>query len=553
MATVDGLTKDRMLAIEAASVVDGDVVGDNLVLTRHDGSTIQAGSVRGPKGDPGTNGVNMTAGARWGNSNSYVVNNTVGYGGRLYTCIQPNVDKCPPFYNDYWTPVTGASSEVWPLVDPFFSAEDLDAYEMFWRSGTVAASLTQTAGEFETGYQAMKLVLAASSSQRFYERGEVVVRGNEVITVSIRAKIVGAAAVAPVISVGLFQSDKNGSPQPFGSGAAEAGGSPLYGTLGTNWATFTFTVQAALAKPRARLNVLVQQGAGNGSTVVIDRIEVSRVQTKLDLKADKTYVDSSVSLNRFAAKTQRLLSGGGVRKVSSTGISWSQRFIIMGLGQGGGDFTQGYSQFTMPPDGTVIPVYGHPTVASVTVASGTIPMSAWYALYYELPQNSSASVDNSRFRIVYYTAAMSAVPANWILVAVCNSDTLSGSYMWGDGRVQDYWKDLTLTSSWVRYNTSFPAPAWRLESDGRVALRGLMKSGLTGANNLFATLPYPELGPDGVAPTSGMIAIGIASAGAYSARIDIFPDGGMAVVALGTTATNAYVSLDNLSWHPGGS
>ena len=33
MATVTGLTADRMLAIEAASVVDGDVVGDNLILT----------------------------------------------------------------------------------------------------------------------------------------------------------------------------------------------------------------------------------------------------------------------------------------------------------------------------------------------------------------------------------------------------------------------------------------------------------------------------------------------------------------------------------------
>lgn len=48
MAYVEGLTKVRMLEIEAASVVDGEVVGDNLHLTRHDGTTIDAGSVRGP-------------------------------------------------------------------------------------------------------------------------------------------------------------------------------------------------------------------------------------------------------------------------------------------------------------------------------------------------------------------------------------------------------------------------------------------------------------------------------------------------------------------------
>lgn len=552
MATVDGLTKDRMLAIEAASVVDGDVVGDNLVLTRHDGSTIQAGSVRGPKGDPGTNGVNMTAGARWGNSNSYVVNNTVGYGGRLYTCIQPNVDKCPPFYNDYWTPVTSASPETWPLVDSMFMAEDLDAHELFWRGGTVASSLTQTAGEFESGFQAMKLVMGANSNQRIYEKGEVLVRGNEIITVSIRAKVTAAVAVYPTVAIDLQQAPKDGSPQPFGSGASGTSGSPLYGTLGTNWATFTFTVQAQVGKPRARMNINFATTT-NGATIVVDRIEISKVQTKLDLKADKTYVDSSVSLNRFAAKAQRLLSGGGVRKVSSTGISWSQRFIIMGLGQGGGDFSQGYAQFTMPPDGTVIPVYGHPSVTSVTVASGTIPMSAWYALYYELPQNSSASVDNSRFRIVYYTAAMAVVPANWILVAVRNSDTLTCAYLWGDGRNQDYWKDFTLTNSWVRYNTSFPAPAWRLTSEGKVETHGLMKAGSTGSAVKFATLPYPELAPDGAQPASGLIVPVVANGGSYTARLDVYPDGGLVVVGLGTGATNAYVSLDNISWYPAGS
>lgn len=53
MATITGLTADRMLAIEAASVVDGDVVGDNLILTQYGGAQINAGSVRGPAGPAG--------------------------------------------------------------------------------------------------------------------------------------------------------------------------------------------------------------------------------------------------------------------------------------------------------------------------------------------------------------------------------------------------------------------------------------------------------------------------------------------------------------------
>lgn len=57
MATVTGLTAERMLAIEGASVVDGDVVAGDLILTKHDGSTINAGSVVGPVGPQGPKGL----------------------------------------------------------------------------------------------------------------------------------------------------------------------------------------------------------------------------------------------------------------------------------------------------------------------------------------------------------------------------------------------------------------------------------------------------------------------------------------------------------------
>lgn len=54
MTTVTGLTATRMIAIEAASVVGGTVNGGgHLILTKHDASTIDAGSVIGPTGAPG--------------------------------------------------------------------------------------------------------------------------------------------------------------------------------------------------------------------------------------------------------------------------------------------------------------------------------------------------------------------------------------------------------------------------------------------------------------------------------------------------------------------
>lgn len=59
MATVTGLTAARMAAIEAASITSGTVQGDNLILTRQNGTTINAGNVRGlqgPQGPPGPAG-----------------------------------------------------------------------------------------------------------------------------------------------------------------------------------------------------------------------------------------------------------------------------------------------------------------------------------------------------------------------------------------------------------------------------------------------------------------------------------------------------------------
>lgn len=53
MATVTGFTAERMQEIEAACIVDGDVVGDDLILKRFDDGEINAGSVRGPQGIQG--------------------------------------------------------------------------------------------------------------------------------------------------------------------------------------------------------------------------------------------------------------------------------------------------------------------------------------------------------------------------------------------------------------------------------------------------------------------------------------------------------------------
>lgn len=61
MTTITGLTAARMQAIINATVVSAAIVGNNLVLTLHDGSTINAGNVRGPQGIQGIPGPTSIA------------------------------------------------------------------------------------------------------------------------------------------------------------------------------------------------------------------------------------------------------------------------------------------------------------------------------------------------------------------------------------------------------------------------------------------------------------------------------------------------------------
>lgn len=53
MATIKGLTAARMVSIEGDSVISGVVTGDNLILTKKNNSTVNAGNVRGPTGPVG--------------------------------------------------------------------------------------------------------------------------------------------------------------------------------------------------------------------------------------------------------------------------------------------------------------------------------------------------------------------------------------------------------------------------------------------------------------------------------------------------------------------
>jgi len=101
------------------------------------------------------------------------------------------------------------------------------------------------------------------------------------------------------------------------------------------------------------------------------------------------------------------------------------------------------------------------------------------------------------------------------------------------------WIAPTLGNGWLAYGAPFEPPGYYKDSNGFVHLRGLIKSGTVGTGTTGTVWTMPA----GYIPPYTHLTITAASGGAYTARVDVVNDGAVRVMALGTTATNAFVSL----------
>jgi microcystin-dependent protein len=339
MGTATGLTATRMLAIEAASVVDGEVIGDDLHLYTHGGSDINAGNVRGPVGPSAANPV------PWDSATAYTTGAIVGYAGVLWKCKANNTNHPPHLYSTEWEAIEGFDyTSQWASKDAYFLANDPTVgWEFFWKTGTSTVSLTTTSGEFETGDQALKVALAVSSSQTMYMKNENIVRGGETVNVIVRAKLRVAAAGA-TINAGAFQNDAAGPPAPFGTGSSNVGSNEGVQSLTTNWKTYMFTITMVNGKSRAVPYLSLVTAAGAAADVLIDRVEISRN------KAQSSAV-VNVPVGTVMAWTSATIPNGWLPLSGplATGVAsrtaYPELFALIGTTYGAGD---GSTTFGLP-------------------------------------------------------------------------------------------------------------------------------------------------------------------------------------------------------------
>lgn len=236
----------------------------------------------------------------------------------------------------------------------------------------------------------------------------------------------------------------------------------------------------------------------------------------------------------FLRNYAKVLTGGGVRSATTSGISWSQRFT--GLGAGRGSFCPaGYFQVDLPPDGTVIPVYGHTSQTQATVTGGAVPLVNWQTLWYEPPLGvmSSAS-DPSRFRISSYLANFE-VPPTWVPLVSKNGDL--GTFVWADGRETQPWVYPALSNSWANYATGYALTRYKREN-GVVYVEGLIKSGTVNATVFNLPANYR--------PSETLIFIGQANLGLADIRVSNV--GNVWVAGYYAGGNNGDVSLSNVSF-----
>lgn len=269
MATVTSKTSIKIDELVNGTLVSGYISPTGrLILVNRAGAEQDAGQV-----------VTSKIQARWNASATYVVNDVVTYAGALYKAITSTVAAglVPAMTSSAWGKLTPMDATDWVDLDPTFEMTTATAsLNTFWANGSSVVSLTTAAGEIETGRQSLKVVMGGVAAQRLYSHEENIVAGGEYIQIKVRAKILAGGGLTN-LTVNLWQNDLTGIPEVFAPGVVQTGSFEPFAALTTTWTTYTFHVLAVNAKPRAKMNYIVNCPGATGATVLIDSVRIKRV------------------------------------------------------------------------------------------------------------------------------------------------------------------------------------------------------------------------------------------------------------------------------------
>jgi hypothetical protein len=295
---------------------------------------------------------------------------------------------------------------------------------------------------------------------------------------ALRVVAGATGAVAGVNEYGL----KLQGPTSLGAGTETA----LY--IDSNWDTAILTNNGAINAGTGTITSgAINSGAVSSSSTVTGTQLVSTIATgTAPLQVASTTMVNNLNSQYLNGTSENQLAqnlragynvtGGGTLSFISSNLTWSQRLIVISNGKGSDASSGGYFDITMPANGTVLT---GANTTNVTVTASGIPLAAWQALYYILPNGSTNTTVNANFRVVSYNGTDYQAPSNWLLLALYNGDNTTLRV--ANGVVLRSGQSTTAGSvDNAIFNTSVTTPI--LQSAAATTL--LIDSGTTGAINI---------------------------------------------------------------------
>lgn len=486
MATVTGLTAERMLAIEAAAIMNGavDLAGD-LKLTTHGGAVINAGNV---KGDPGAAAniadvVGLTDALGLKAVDTSVVH-LAGTETITGTKVLTDSNYAPPQgstgirrYENVAGYANGDATATGAIVfvAPYTFTSHMQTHEIVGyndSSGPVSAfRLRVSFYDDGVGPSVINATVEyLSDFQPMVRIGRVTASG----LVCIIIGDVGSVWRYPKIQIAT-------SYVHFGA---------VTDTMMAGWTSSLVTSIAAYSLLVTPANKSLSTILGNAGTAT--KLVTPRAINGVDF-------DGSAAINVNVVNTV-LGTGVNLDTLTATGL---------------------YSQ------------------------SGTV--NATLALNYPTVQAGLLEVTGlGSGGMVYKVYQRYTTYNNPDRVFIRGWDSASGWSAWSElakdasftGLTANGWTPFELSNSWVNYGGAFNVAAFKKNPDGTTQLRGLIRNGAMGSAICYV--------PAGARPSMQSIFVCAANAGAGTARVDVFATGAVVVSSYGTGSINGWVSFEGI-------
>lgn len=256
---------------------------------------------------------------------------------------------------------------------------------------------------------------------------------------------------------------------------------------------------------------------------------------------------------RLAQDLQKTFTYEGNFEWTGTHLKLPTKIHLTGVGRKNGGLASGRAEIFMNPDSQDEIILHYPfrsteggtPYLTVTYAAG-IPLAEGESLWCGV--EPGCGIDN-QFRFLFVVDSFkdweSSIPEWAILIAARGLSTSVPEIRLGNGEVLDKWRAFSFGTNWSNYGSPYETGAYRMEANGVVRLRGLVKNSTTTATTTITTLPT------GFRPKADKMFVNISSQAGTSGltRLDISTTGTVTPTVHFSGGGAGFLSLEGITFN----